>query len=72
MKRLDRVKSILKGLNLVSSHGQVVTVVSVEEWLTCSSPGLWSDDSQELDPDQDSQARFQQKHVSKHIDALNK
>ena len=36
---------------------KVLTVVTLEEWLTAYSPSWESDDS-ELDPDQDSQARF--------------
>ena len=36
---------------------KVVTVVTVDEWMTMRSPS-WSEDSQELDPDEDSQAMF--------------
>lgn len=36
---------------------KVVTVVTLDEWMTMRSPS-WSEDSQELDPDEDSQAMF--------------
>lgn len=40
---------------LTSFLCKVVTTVSVEEWMTIPSPS-WSEDSQELDPNEDSQA----------------